>query len=320
MRIARRTLLAGFSGALAAPSALAQDIDYVYDELGRLIRVIYDNGATVTYSYDAAGNRTEVARTASPPSSTFTATIAITGTGTINLRTLANSAGYDGARPASVLFTLGSGVTLIGTSGAGLETGTWPITQYYVDLDLQISGKVYGRGGQGAQGASPSAALPALAGGDAIACQTPIDIVVNAGGEVKGGGGGGGGGGGWWNNITEAELGGGGGGGGFPNGAGGSAGGSTNGTPPNNGAAGTASGGGAGGSGNGNYMTRSGGAGGNGGGAGASGLSGGGAAGNPVDPWIRRNQSAGAAGGYAIRKNGHIVNVTNNGTIVGTQG
>jgi hypothetical protein len=36
--------------------------------------------------------------------------------------------------------------------------------------------------------------------------------------------------------------------------------------------------------------------------------------------WVIRNPSIGSAGGYAIRKNGNSVPVTNNGTIVGTQG
>jgi YD repeat-containing protein len=43
--------------ALAFPAAADE---YQYDSLGRLIRVTYDNGAVVQYSYDAAGNRTTV--------------------------------------------------------------------------------------------------------------------------------------------------------------------------------------------------------------------------------------------------------------------
>jgi YD repeat-containing protein len=30
---------------------------YVYDELNRLIRIIYEDGRIVNYTYDAAGNR-----------------------------------------------------------------------------------------------------------------------------------------------------------------------------------------------------------------------------------------------------------------------
>jgi YD repeat-containing protein len=41
--------------------ASAGTIDYTYDALGRVVRVVYVNGGsktTITYSYDAAGNRT----------------------------------------------------------------------------------------------------------------------------------------------------------------------------------------------------------------------------------------------------------------------
>lgn len=35
-------------------------VTYEYDDLGRLKKVIYDDGSHVTYQYDAAGNRTAV--------------------------------------------------------------------------------------------------------------------------------------------------------------------------------------------------------------------------------------------------------------------
>jgi YD repeat-containing protein len=37
---------------------------YTYDALGRVQKVTYSNGATVAYTYDAAGNRKAVVRTA----------------------------------------------------------------------------------------------------------------------------------------------------------------------------------------------------------------------------------------------------------------
>lgn len=40
-------------------------ITYEYDDLKRLVKVSYDNGATITYSYDAAGNITGVSQTPS---------------------------------------------------------------------------------------------------------------------------------------------------------------------------------------------------------------------------------------------------------------
>ena len=36
---------------------------YTYDVYGRLTGVTYSNGSTVTYSYDAAGNRITVSQT-----------------------------------------------------------------------------------------------------------------------------------------------------------------------------------------------------------------------------------------------------------------
>lgn len=39
-------------------SAFAES--YVHDKLGRLIRVEYDDGTTVSYTYDRSGNRTSV--------------------------------------------------------------------------------------------------------------------------------------------------------------------------------------------------------------------------------------------------------------------
>jgi hypothetical protein len=50
---------------LAVPAAAysAGSVDYTYDALGRVVRAVYSDGTkttTVTYNYDASGNRTSV--------------------------------------------------------------------------------------------------------------------------------------------------------------------------------------------------------------------------------------------------------------------
>ena len=45
-------------GSISA--ALAADVNYSYDPLGRLSRVDYASGKSIVYNYDAAGNRTQV--------------------------------------------------------------------------------------------------------------------------------------------------------------------------------------------------------------------------------------------------------------------
>ncbi|MFL6600227.1 MAG: RHS repeat domain-containing protein [Steroidobacteraceae bacterium] len=51
-------------GASAGGSAFGADqFTYNYDALGRLQSVTYQNGTTVVYTYDPAGNRTQVTNT-----------------------------------------------------------------------------------------------------------------------------------------------------------------------------------------------------------------------------------------------------------------
>jgi len=56
----RRILLCVGLSALAVTQVSAATI-YTYDDLGRLSTACYDNGLKITYTYDPAGNRTQVA-------------------------------------------------------------------------------------------------------------------------------------------------------------------------------------------------------------------------------------------------------------------
>ncbi len=45
---------------LGGSAIYAGSANYTYDNLGRVTKVTYSNGKSVTYSYDAAGNRVTV--------------------------------------------------------------------------------------------------------------------------------------------------------------------------------------------------------------------------------------------------------------------
>lgn len=234
---------------------------------------------------------------ATPPGA-FSATINLTSGAAINLRTVADAAGYTGMSDATVTFKVPNGVTIRGLSsgGRGIDTGTWP-GGYTIALTLVIeSGGIVDGGGGAGGSASGGDGNP---GGDAIYVQHAVSggITINSGGTVRGGGGGGGASAGYLNtpplqqvSVDDPYVGGSGGGGGAPNGAGGSGeSGQNGGADGTNGAAGTTSGGGAGAASGGTFATA---------GGSSSGL--------------------GGAAGFAVRKNGHAATVTNNGTMVGS--
>jgi len=67
-----RSLILGVAAVAAVAAghgaATADATTYQYDALGRLVKVIYENGATTTYAYDANNNRTQVTTELAPPS------------------------------------------------------------------------------------------------------------------------------------------------------------------------------------------------------------------------------------------------------------
>ena len=124
-----------------------------------------------------------------------------------------------------------AGVTVKGGSSAralnltGFPTGT--------TFDIQVSGKVKGKGGKGGSSGTAESDIPAICqpgspnggiGGHAIAGDQDITLLINAGGEVRGGSGGGGAGGGNARSGAAASGGGGGGGRGADGGSKGTAG------------------------------------------------------------------------------------------------
>jgi YD repeat-containing protein len=291
-----RVLLGGIASACFTPSrAEAQEtVTYVYDALGRVVGVRYGTSSTLSYRYDAMGNRIEAT------TGGFAQTIAIAASNTgVNLRTLANLAGYTGAENVNATFEVNNGVLVQGNPGGaagghGIDTGTWPTGSYSIALTLVVTsgGIVRGGGGQGGAGGGGGGGSPAGgpggAGGDAIYCRLPMTINFNAGSEIKGGGGGGGGAARGPNpSPPPVNVGGGGGGGGYPNGPAGPGAGVNQAQP------GTTSGGGIGGGVVGGNI----------------GASGGNAATNGGSV-----SGAGGVAGYCVRKNGHTVPVTNNST------
>jgi len=61
---------AALFGILLATPALAGTAQYTYDSLNRLTQVQFDDGTTIRYAYDAAGNRLSRQVTPSAPAQT----------------------------------------------------------------------------------------------------------------------------------------------------------------------------------------------------------------------------------------------------------
>ncbi len=57
-QLLRLSILSALLCLILATPLLAGTAQYTYDNLNRLVQVVYDNGATITYTYDADGNCT----------------------------------------------------------------------------------------------------------------------------------------------------------------------------------------------------------------------------------------------------------------------
>jgi hypothetical protein len=214
----------------------------------------------------------------------------------VNLRTLANAAGYGGGN-AYINFVVSASAIINGTPGQpAIDTGSWPSGKT-ISLNLTISSSAQVNGGRGSGGlgvfGGNSQGGSGGAGGAGINLQVNIGTFTNSG-TVRGGGGGGGGGGGSSSKFGDDIEGGGGG-----SGAGGTGTGLA--TTGAVGSAGTSSGGGTSGTGG------TGGAYGTAGSVGGSGTA-------PVGGFAAPGGSGGAAG-PSVRKNGKTM--TTNGTLVG---
>lgn len=225
-----------------------------------------------------------------------------TNTTNVNFRTLLDAAGFDNSVASIITYTLNSGITVGGTATGtpAWQSGTLASNH---TVTITIGGSVLGK--EGAGGAQTSSGWSACyknngaTGGDAMsfaASGPTYTVTVSSGADVRSGGGGGGSGGSDWGEFDKEPR----------QDAFGGRGGDGQGYGRTGGAES--------GSGGENNNPAQGGTGGAGGAYGAAGSSGG----NGSDSGC--TGGSGGSAGYAIRKNGTTVNVTNNGTISGTQG
>lgn len=122
-----------FMLSLFAAGAQAGTVQYVYDELGRLVAEIDTAGDTTLYVYDAAGNLSSVSRSSSaqfrivgfaPTRGTFGDTVTIFGTGFI-ANPAQNSVTFN-STPATV--TAATTTSLVTTVPSGASSGPIAVT------------------------------------------------------------------------------------------------------------------------------------------------------------------------------------------------
>ena len=123
--VAALALSIAFSGSSAG--AQSHTVVYAYDALGRIVGASYSDGASVAYSYDAAGNRTQVSSTQATPRPIVGAVSAVVQYNTSQIIPLAPSGVYTSL---SIATPPSHGAVTIGAS-----SGTYTPSNGYVGAD-----------------------------------------------------------------------------------------------------------------------------------------------------------------------------------------
>lgn len=148
--MARTRFAAAFAALVlaASPTLSFADVAYVYDSAGRLIKVTYSNGVSISYRYDASGNRqvitTEQAPNQAPVAGDNSATVAASGT--VDIPVLANDSDPDGdtltitavSAPTAGTATILTGparIRYVATATAGTRTFTYTISDGHAHTD-----------------------------------------------------------------------------------------------------------------------------------------------------------------------------------------
>ena len=131
------------------PSAVA-DVVYLYDDLGRLVRVIRENGEAASYHYDPVGNLLQIARESGVPQATTVASVStsrltqgrstiltITGVNLVGA-TITSSTGITVTSVRSELDTLTVGVSVSSAAPLGDASLTVQTSLGSVTLPLTV--------------------------------------------------------------------------------------------------------------------------------------------------------------------------------------